>query len=104
MNNENYTRNEFEFYAKFYTHEELKSNYTFNELMALYLFGMNILNKINFIIENELFGEVEATPMEIYRDKTIFSVKTYVVKSAIESLEACEVFSTEKSMFVVHKN
>jgi hypothetical protein len=104
MNNENYARNEFEFYAKFYTHEELKSNYTFHELMSLYLFGMNTLKKINTIIDENLFDEVGATPMEVYRDKTIFSVKTYIVKSAVESLESCEILTSDKSMFVVHKN
>lgn len=104
MNNENYTRNEFEFYAKIYTIGELRSNYTFNELMAFYLYGMRVLKNINFIIENNLFEEVETEASEVFRDKAIFSVKTYIVKSAIESIENCVILTSDKSMFVIHNN
>lgn len=89
--NYNYPKNEFEFYARQYSVDQLVKNYSFDTLMAYYLFGMNTLKQMDYIIDNNLFDEVGATPMQVGEDKTHFMVRTYVTRVAIEKLGVCQI-------------
>jgi hypothetical protein len=89
--NYNYPKNEFEFYARQYSVKQLVDNYSFDTLMAYYLFGMNTLNQMDYIINNDLFDEVGTTPMQVGEDKTHFMVRTYVTRVAMERLGVCQI-------------
>ncbi len=89
--NYNYPKNEFEFYARQYSVKQLVDNYSFDTLMAYYLFGMNTLNQMDYIINNDLFDEVGTTPMQVGEDKTHFMVRTYVTRVAMEKLGICQI-------------
>jgi len=104
--NYEYPKNEFEFYARQYSVDQLVKNYSFSTLMAYYLFGMNTINQMDFIINNNLFDEVGATPMQVATDKTHFMVRTYVTRVAMERLGICQVVTNDDNgqVIILHLN
>jgi hypothetical protein len=104
--NYNYPKNEFEFYARQYSVKELVDNYSFDTLMAYYLFGMNTLNQLDYIIDNNLFDKLGATPIRVANDKTHFMVRTYVTRVAMEKAGLCQINQNDEigSVMVINLN
>ena len=60
-----YPKNEFEFYSREYSIEQLIENYDVSNLMEYYLFGMNCIKKMNtipFKIQLIIFKNVYIIP------------------------------------------
>jgi hypothetical protein len=102
--NYQYPKDEFEFYSRPYSVDQLVKNYDFNHLMAYYLFGMNTLQKINSVIENELYEEMERSPDEVYNDKMFFTLRTAIIKNAMAKMYVCEIALVDDKIMVLHNN
>ena len=104
MKNYPYPKNEDEFFSRQYSVDDLKKNYPFDELVAYYIYGMNLVKKINHIIENNLYFELGVDQGQVEFDFNYFVVRTIVVKRAIEVKGQCEVLNTSNQMFIVQSN
>jgi hypothetical protein len=99
-----YPKNEMEFYSRNYSVDQLIANYPFQHLMAYYCYGISVLSRIEEIIGNNLYDEVGANPDEVWNDKMHYVLRTAIVRNAIQKLDACQVLTTAKRVFVHHLN
>ena len=102
--NYQYPKNEFEFYSRPYSVEQLVKNYDFNHLMAYYLFGMSTLQKINLVIDNDMYDEVGRNVDEVYNDKMFFTLRTSIIKNAMTKMYVCEIALVDDKIIVLHNN
>ena len=93
-----------EFYSTTYSVYDLIQNYTFNQLMEYYSFGVDILDRLNYITENNLYFEVGETPDKVWDDKTYFIMRTTIVKNAIKSIDPCQIITHSNMVFVHYLN
>jgi hypothetical protein len=99
-----YPKDEAEFYSRPYSVDQLVKNYDFNHLMAYYLFGVNTLQMINYVIDNSLYEQTERTPDEVYNDKMFFTLRTAIIKNAMSKMNACEIAFVDDKIMVLHNN
>jgi len=106
MSAKNYPKDEISSFSKDLTINEMVKNYTFHELMAMFLYGKNTMEKLDYIVENNLFSELEVHPLQVLKDKLFFHTKTFIVQLAIEKMNACEVVLIESmsNVAILHKN
>lgn len=102
--NYNYPKDEFEFYSRPYSVDQLVKNYDFNHLMAYYLFGINTLERINYIIENNLYCEVDRSANDIYNDKMFFVLRIAIIRNAMSKITACEIAQVADKVMLFHLN
>jgi hypothetical protein len=99
-----YPKSEYEFYSRQYSVDQLIKNYSFQHLMAYYFFGVNVLAKLNYIADNNLYEMVDQSPDKIWDDKMYFILRTAIVKNAIQNIERCQVHSHSNMVFVHYLN
>jgi hypothetical protein len=102
--NYSYPKNENEFFSRQYSVDQLVKNYTFQQLMFFYHYGMNTLNVLNHIIENNLFDEVEELPHNVENDKMYFVLRTAIIRNAMQKMDTCQIFSHSNFICVHHLN
>lgn len=99
-----YPKDEIEFYSRAYSVDQLVKNYEFNHLMAYYLFGMNTLQKIDSVIEKELYAEMGRTPDDVFDDKMYFVLRTAIVRNAMSKMDSCDIVLIDDKVMVLHNN
>jgi len=95
MSATNFPKDEVTFFATDLTINEMVKHYTFQELMAMFLFGKNTIEKLDYIVKNNLFDECEVHPLEVLKDKLYFQTKTFIVQLALEKMNTCEIVLIE---------
>lgn len=99
-----YPKNEVEFYSRAYSVDQLVKNYEFSHLMAYYLYGMNTLQKIDSVIEHELYAEMDRTPDDVFDDKMYFILRTAIIKNAMSKMDTCDVVVVDDKIMILHNN
>ena len=99
-----YPKNEFEFYSREYSIEQLIENYDVSNLMEYYLFGMNCIKKMNTILEGGLFELVDRIQSVVEQDKAYFLVRTHVIKTAMEKMTTSSILICNDSVMLTHNN
>ena len=99
-----YPKNELEFYSRQYSIDQLVKNYNSEMLFEYYHFGMLALEKINIVIDNNMFKMVGETQFKVEQDKAYLIVRTNVVKKALELLLNCSVIPLNNGVTFVHNN
>ncbi len=106
MSATNFPKDELTFFATDLTINEMVKHYTFQELMSMFLFGKNTMEKLDYIVKNNLFEQCEVHPLQVLKDKLYFHTKTFIVQLALEKMNACEVVLIESmaNVAVIYKN
>jgi len=93
-----------EFFATRYTVYELIENYSFDELMFYLSYGTDILAKLNYIINNDLYDFVGEDKGKVFDDKVFFMVRNNSITKAISSIDPCKVHTYSNMVFVHYLN
>jgi uracil DNA glycosylase len=101
MSATNFPKDEVTFFVTDLTIDEMVKHYTFHELMAMFIFGKNTMEKLDYIVKNNLFEECEVHPFQVLKDKSFFHTKTFVIQLVLEKMNACEVVLIESMSNVV---
>jgi hypothetical protein len=96
-----YPKNENEFFSRQYSVDQLVTNYTFQQLMFFYHYGMNILNSLDYIIKNNLFDEVGELPQNVEGDRLYFVLRTAIIKNAMQKMDTCQIY-THSNFVCIH--
>lgn len=99
-----YPKNENEFFSRQYSVDQLVKNYTFQQLMFFYHYGMNTLNVLNRIIDKNLFDEVGELPHNVENDKAYFILRTAIIKNAMQKMDTCQIYNHSNFICVHHLN
>lgn len=95
-----YPKSEDEFFSRSYSVDQLIENYTFPMLMHYYVFGLNVLQRIESVIEGELYDELGVEPDEVEQDKMHFTLRTVIVRNAMTKMNACELLMCQNAVMV----
>jgi hypothetical protein len=93
-----------EFFSKRHTVYELIENYSFDELMFYLSYGTDILAKLNYIINNDLYDFVGENKDKVIEDKLFFTVRNNSITKAISSIDPCKVYTYSNMVFVHYLN
>jgi hypothetical protein len=93
-----------EFFATFYTIHDLIENYSFDELMFYLSYGTDILAKLNYIINNDLYDFVGEDKEKVFDDKVLVIVRNNTITKAISSIDPCKVHTHSNMAFVYYLN
>jgi hypothetical protein len=95
--------NQFEFFSISYSINELEK-FNFQDLMSHYVFGLNIIQKIDAIINMELYEVLNVSKKQVNYDKIYFSLKTISIKIAMDKINSCEVIEVNDTVMVMYNN
>lgn len=93
-----------EFFATSYTIYDLIEKYSFDELMFYLVYGTDILAKLNYIINNDLYDFVGEDKEKVFDDKVFFMVRNNSITNAIKSIDPCQVITHLNMVFVHYLN
>jgi hypothetical protein len=99
-----YPKDEMEFYSRNYSVDQLIKNYDYQNLMSYYIFGLNMLNGFQKVIDDKCYGVIDRTPDEVFEDKMHFVLRTQIVKNAITKMDTCEILPINNIVFLFHLN
>ena len=101
--NNTQSENGFDFFAIPYSIKELEK-FNFQDLMSHYVFGLNIIQKIDAIINMELYEVLNVSKKQVNYDKIHFSLKTEAIKIAMNKINSCEVIEINDRVMVMYNN
>jgi hypothetical protein len=98
--------NEVEFFASSVGIKEMVDNYSFDELMALFIYGKNVKEHLDRIVDNNLCSEYGVNPFVVIADALILEMRLTLVEVAIERKSNCQVMvsSSLGCVQLIHNN
>jgi len=99
--------NEVEFFASSVGIKEMVDNYSFDELMALFMYGKNQKEILDRIVDNNLCSEYGVNPFVVIADALILEMRLTLVEVAMEIKSNCKIFVSNTlggSIHVLHNN
>ena len=99
--------NEAKFFASSVGISEMVNNYSFDELMALYLYGKNMVKGLDYFVDNNLCDSYGLNRIDVVGDSIIIEMKLTLVEVAMERKSNCQIMVSNAlggSIHVLHNN
>jgi hypothetical protein len=95
-----------EFFASSVGIKEMVDNYSFDELMAFFIYGKNMKKYLDHIVDNNLCSKFEVNPIVVVSDAILIEMRLTLVEVAIERKSNCQVMvsSSLGCVQLIHNN